>query len=342
MEYTRRFVAERKKLGLARDSFGNLLLTLPGRRAKAMRWVFTAHMDHPGFVSRGMVEKNLVAADFWGNVEAEYVEGCKVVFFDGEREIRGKVVEVMAEEQWAKGARVKVGEDVAAGTLGMFDLGEARIAGDKFYSRAIDDLGGCAAALAMMDELHADPPESTIALLLTRAEEEGFIGAIGASIRPKLLKKSDRIIAIETSAMQTYAPQGAGPIIRVGDRTSTFDSSLTYFLTQQAVALKKNAPGFEFQRALMPGGTCEATVYDVYGFRASSICVALGNYHNMDRQKRKLGPEYINVDDWRNMVKLFVAVARNGHEYREGHGALKEKIEGRFERMKKLLEERGG
>jgi len=42
----------------------------------------------------------------------------------------------------------------------------------------------------------------------------------------------------------------------------------------------------------MPGGTCEATVYDVYGFTAGSICVALGNYHNMDREKMKIGPEY--------------------------------------------------
>src|SRR4029453_12836536 len=56
---------------------------------------------------------------------------------------------------------------------------------------------------------------------------------------------------------------------------------------------------------LMPGGTCEATVYDVYGFTAASICVALGNYHNMDTAKRRIGPEFIDVADWRNMVKLF-------------------------------------
>jgi len=123
----------------------------------------------------------------------------------------------------------------------------------------------------------------------------------------------------------------------VGDRTSTFDSALTYFLTQQAVALRQSSRGFEFQRALMPGGTCEATVYDVYGFHASSICVALGNYHNMDRQKGRLGPEYISADDWRNMVKLFVAIARNGHEYEEGHKLLRGKIEARFRKMRPLL-----
>jgi len=87
----------------------------------------------------------------------------------------------------------------------------------------------------------------------------------------------------------------------------------------------------------MPGGTCEATVYDIYGFTAGSICVALVNYHNMDRPKKKLGAEYIDLLDWKNMVKLFVHLARTGHEYQPGHRLLKERIEKRFERLKPLL-----
>ena len=69
----------------------------------------------------------------------------------------------------------------------------------------------------------------------------------------------------------------------------------------------------------MPGGTCEATVYDVYGFTAASICVPLGNYHNMDKAKEKIGPEFIDVNDWDSMVKLFAEIARRGHEYEPGH-----------------------
>src|SRR4028118_1698993 len=78
-----------------------------------------------------------------------------------------------------------------------------------------------------------------------------------------------------------------------------------------------------FQRALMPGGTCEATVYDAYGFKAASICVPLGNYHNMDKAKGRIGPEYIDLNDWASMVKLFVRVAREGHTHEPGMGALK-------------------
>ena len=151
------------------------------------------------------------------------------------------------------------------------------------------------------------------------------------------MKKPDRLIAIECSAKQPYAKQGDGCIIRIGDRTSVFNSSISYFITQIADALKKRDKTFLYQRALMPGGTCEATVYDVYGFMAGSICVPLGNYHNMDTEKKKIAPEYIDVNDWKNMVKLFVAVARSGHEYQPSHATLLAKIEKRFEANRKYL-----
>ena len=87
----------------------------------------------------------------------------------------------------------------------------------------------------------------------------------------------------------------------------------------------------------MPGGTCEATVYDVYGFTAASICVALGNYHNMDAAKKTIGPEYIDLADWQNMVKLFLQIARTGYQYEPGHKLLKKRLEKRFRKWKKLL-----
>jgi len=211
------------------------------------------------------------------------------------------------------------------------------VRGKKFYSRGIDDQGGVASALAMLDQLHARPPRAPVAVLLTRAEEEGFVGAVAAVVKPKLLRKSDRIIAIECSAMQPYARQGDGVIIRVGDKTSIFNSGLTYFLTQQAEALATADKTFKFQRALMPGGTCEATVYDAYGYTAAAICVPLGNYHNMDREKRRIGPEYIDVGDWKNMVKLFVQVARNGDTFAADNSALRERVARRYKRLKHLL-----
>ncbi len=87
----------------------------------------------------------------------------------------------------------------------------------------------------------------------------------------------------------------------------------------------------------MPGGTCEATVYDIYGYLSSSICVALGNYHNMNREKKTIAAEYIDVSDWENMVKLFIHLARTGHTYERGFKALKGRIEKNFEALQHLL-----
>lgn len=339
VRYVESFVKLRRKLRLTRDRFGNLLIELPGAsRKKSPRWVFTAHMDHPGFVAERMTDDRTLDAHFYGGVDADYFVGSRVRFFADDAEVPAKVTAVRkGEDGRPNGATLRIARPVAPGTPGMWNVGEGREQGKRFLSRVCDDLAGAAAALAMLDELSRKPPAGTVAVLLTRAEEEGFIGAIAASLEPKLLRNSDRLIAIECSAAQPYAPQGGGAIIRVGDRTSVFNSSLSYFITTIAADLAKAEPRFRHQRALMPGGTCEATVYDVYGFTAASICVPLGNYHNMDKTKRRIGPEYIDLSDWDSMVRLFVEVARRGHEYEPGHKLLKQRLETRFEKFRHLL-----
>ena len=343
--YVEQFVRTRRDLRLSRDTHGNLLIELKSAaRSRAPRWVFGAHMDHPGFVAGRMLDARTLQAHFRGWVKPEFFKGERVRFFDADAEgpdgeTRGVIEDFTLKKDRGvpDKVRVRVSRPVAPGSPGMWDVGEGRTKGKRFYSRACDDLAGAAAALTMIDALAKRPPKAPVAVLLTRAEEEGFVGAIAACLEPQLLRKTDRIIAIETSAEQPFAPQGQGAIIRIGDRTSVFNSGLSYFLQTQAAALAKRDKAFMHQRALMPGGTCEATVYDIYGFAAASICVALGNYHNMDRAKQRIAPEYIDVADWQNMVKLFVQVAKHGHEYEEGHAALRARVEKRFTKLKHLL-----
>lgn len=347
VRYVERFVARRPKLRLTRDRAGNLLIELPPkarRGARSPRWIFAAHMDHPGFVATRMIDRRTVEAAFRGWVHIDYVRGTKVRFFEADgTQATGVVTEATPAEhdRLAVPQRVtvrlsRVG-NVTPGVPGMFDQGPARVKGSKLYSRGIDDQGGLAAALAMLEQLHRNPPAVPIAVLLTRAEEEGFVGAVAAVVAPELLRKTDRLIAIECSAAQAYAPQGGGVIVRVGDKTSVFHSGLTYFLTQSAEHLARKDKAFRYQRALMPGGTCEATVYDAYGYTAAAVCVALGNYHNMDRAKKRIAPEHIDVNDWKNMVKLFVHVARTADAYTGDNAALKQRVTARYERLKDLL-----
>jgi len=340
VEFVRDFVARRKELSLRADRHGNLLISLNSRSRKP-RWVFAAHMDHPGFVADKMIGSRKLRAHFRGWVKVEYVRGAKVRFFDGSREIPGVVAETTVENYDKRAVPssvvISVKSPVAPGSPGMFDQGVGRYSGGKFFSRVCDDLAGAAACLEMLDRLRHQPPASPIAVLLTRAEEEGFIGCIAACEDGSLLRKSDRVIAIECSAVQPVAPQGAGVIIRVGDRASIFNSALTYFLNARAEELAKKDRTFKHQRALMPGGVCEATVYDIWGYTATSLCVPLGNYHNMDTKHSRIGPEFIDYSDWKNMVKLFVHLAKTGHKLKPGHGELKSRVLKRFNRLQKFL-----
>jgi putative aminopeptidase FrvX len=340
VEFVRQFVAKRRNLSLRADRYGNLLIELKSK-SRLPRWVFTAHMDHPGFVAKKMVDGRTLLADFRGWVKAGFVQGAKVRFFDGDREIPGVVRKTTVADYdrlaVPREVMIDVKSSVSRGSPGMFDQGEGRFAGGKFYCRGCDDLAGAAACLAMLDKLGGKSPKVPVAVLLTRAEEEGFIGCIAACRDGKLLRKSDRVIAIECSSVRPAAPMGNGVIVRVGDKASVFNSALTYFLNGAAEELAKGDSSFKHQRALMPGGTCEATVYDIWGYKAASLCVALGNYHNMDIKRGRIGPEFIDVADWQNMVKLFVHLAKTGHEFRADHGELKARILKRYKGLEKFL-----
>src|SRR3954468_6787204 len=94
-EYVERFVKTRRSLRLSRDRYDNLLIERRGRDPRLPRWVFTAHMDHPGFVAREMLgDGRTLDASFRGGVLAEFFAGSNVRFFlDGGREVPGVVTE---------------------------------------------------------------------------------------------------------------------------------------------------------------------------------------------------------------------------------------------------------
>ena len=113
---------------------------------------------------------------------------------------------------------------------------------------------------------------------------------------------------------------GDGVIIRVGDRTSIFDSTPTAQLVQ--LAREREIP---HQRALMSGGTCEATAYQLYGYRTAGLCVALGNYHNCGPDEQ-IAPEFVSIDDVAGLTRLCV-VAASAPELPDVEGALRKRLE---------------
>ena len=107
-------------------------------------------------------------------------------------------------------------------------------------------------------------------------------------------------------------------------------------LSLTPVSAKKKG-GFTFQRSLMPGGACEGTCFDAFGYTAAAVCVALGNYHNMDRDKKTMGPEFISVRDWQHMVRLFVETARGLHDFTGDHSVLRDKLTDNLDKAMPLV-----
>lgn len=309
----------RKNVDLQRDRYGNLLIQRRGVTTDRPI-VFAAHMDHPAFVVTA-VEGKTVTAEFRGGVRDEYFVGTKVRLWHEGRSSRHSspgVVEAMspgeaATPREASGFKIaKVGfrspPPARPGDVMTWDLGRAIIRAGRLHAPACDDLAALASAVSAFEEMlkqRKDPAD--VRLLCTRAEEIGFIGAI-AACKSGILPKGSRIVALENSKSFAESPIGGGPIVRVGDRTATFDPALTYLVGQVAKHLATQGSGYAWQRRLMPGGTCEASAYQSLGYTATCICLPLGNYHNMDEDKGVIARETIALSDYHGMTRLLVAI----------------------------------
>jgi putative aminopeptidase FrvX len=210
----------------------------------------------------------------------------------------------------------------------VWELPDFEIRHGHIYARACDDLIGVAAILATMIELKRSRARVNVTGIISRAEEVGFHGAL-AITAGRVVPKNTLIVSLETSRELPGVKMGAGVILRVGDRTSIFDSDATRFLAETAANTMKRTNGFEFQRALMSGGTCEATAYQEFGFQSAAVCVALGNYHNCGPANR-IRPEFVSIADAVSMVELLVAAARNMRHYE----TVVERLPGRLGRMR--------
>lgn len=311
MAWVERWAGRRPDLDVTRDAHGNLLLTQKrGEDVPAV--IAVAHTDHPGFVATA-VDGRTVAVEFRGGVRSEYFDGARIEFFDSSDGVhRGTLTEFDHSASRGTVLLDRVAP-IMAGDIGRWFFGAKRKgAGQKFLlAPACDDLAGAAAALASLDRARADESLRGFGVLLTRAEEVGFVGAIGAA-RSATLPKKARVLSIECSRSFSDSPLGGGPIVRVGDASSVFDHDLTNRISEAA-----KAAGLRHQRKLMAGGSCEATAFLAYGYRATGLCLPLGNYHNMGfldeveqgRGMAKVLPEIVAIEDFEGLVDLLLIAA---------------------------------
>ena len=211
---------------------------------------------------------------------------------------------VEAPSGWYATNGVEVGDSARF----LFDLADFQMDGDLILMRALDDLAGCAAALAALSLLSSRSGLGDVYGVFTRAEEVGLVGA-RLLAEAGTLPSDTLVVSLEASRTLPGAAIGGGPVIRVGDASLTFDADAEAVLVSGREELMEAAPGFEAQRQLMSGGTCEASAFRYHGYRTTGVAFPLGNYHN-GTPLGGVAEEYIHVDDFVGGVELIVRAAQ--------------------------------
>ncbi|MEW6330321.1 MAG: hypothetical protein AB1560_02570 [Pseudomonadota bacterium] len=322
-----------------RDPVGNVVIGCASRadyrrlvrqKSEEPLRLFIAHMDHPGFHGMRWLSETRLRIKWHGGSPVRHVSGSRVwLATEKGYWAEGKLDRVhllksghaiqTAEVQISGG--VKFARPEADRLYGGFGF-RAPVwrAGRKIYTKAADDLVGVFAILATALELLKKPrgkKSPPFLGLLTRAEEVGFVGAIGHFELGWLAGARRPVIAVslETSRTLPGALVGHGPVVRLGDRRTVFHSGYLKVLTDVA---QKALPG-KHQRRVMHGGTCEATAAIAWGLPAIGLSVPLGNYHNEGfeggpgcRAPRGPAPEFVHRDDIEGLLKLCRELMQHG------------------------------
>ena len=332
------WVRRRDDLRIKPDASGNLFITQKRRSAKRPLLV-TAHLDHPGFVVTANRGPGASTVEFRGGVKEPYFNEANLHFF-----VAGKVQSAKLESfahHKGTGAIRSRSKEIPVGSIGRwaFPKKSLGVRGDFLHAAGCDDLAGVAAAISFIDRARKGKGLGHVGVMLTRAEEVGFVGALAACANGSIPADA-RLICLETSRSFAESPVGGGPIVRVGDALSVFSPELTNRLSSIA---RSKGGALTWQRKLMPGGACEATAFSANGYESTCICLPLGNYHNMGNLdeveagggEAKPKPEFSALADHAGLIDLLMLAARNLDDSKDD---LAERLNARYELTKSVLE----
>ncbi len=302
-----------------RDSFGNIFAKLSGSNPTAIPIAVVAHMDHPGFEITELEGNELIATAQGGVPLSSFNAGVplQVLLPQGQR--APAITTGLHGEEPTRQIRLKMTGDryttsVQPPAAAVFDLVDFELDGDYIRMRAVDDLAGCGATLAILSRLSAAErrPPGDVYGLFTRAEEVGLVGARLAASAGELPPET-LIISAESSRTLPGADQGGGPVIRVGDAWYTFSADAESVLVRARETLQEGDSGVKVQRQLMSGGVCEASAFALYGYQTTGVAFPLGNYHNAAPDE-KIEAEFIHIDDYLGGVALLEEAALRAPE----------------------------
>lgn len=293
-------------LDTRQDIYGNIILRYRSPDAAGVQpLALVAHMDHPALEITA-TDGRRARARLLGGVARSYFERAVRVQVHGPASIAsGRVTGCRLEEdQSTLMVDLEVDSPAAVGDFCLWDMADFQEDGEYLRLRAADDLAGCAAALATLRKVAGVGLPGDLYGVFTRAEEVGLVGACLVA-QDGALPNNTIVVSLEASRTLPGAVVGEGPVIRVGDAQTTFHPEAEALLYEARRRLLRAEPSAKVQRQLMSGGTCEATMFGLMGYRSTGLALPLENYHNMGPADLLL-PEAIHRSDFGTAVDLLV------------------------------------
>lgn len=342
-------------IGCASPADYRALLRQPAREPVRL---FMAHMDHPGFHGQRWLSPQRLLVKWHGGSPVKHLRGSGVWLGNAAGALYAGLIErstLLASRLAMDTAVIRLEQPIAARHAPASLYGGFRFrapfwkSGQRLYTQVADDLIGVFAILALALKLFTGKRRTPPAFLglLTRAEEVGFVGAIAHFELDwrECARRSIVAISLETSRTLPNAVIGKGPVVRLGDRRTVFDSGCLHILSQVA---EQVLPG-RYQRRVMDGGTCEATAAIAWGLTTMGISVPLGNYHNQGFEggqdcARPGGPapEFVHLDDVDGLLKLCQGLMQPGLPWAEPWKAQRQKLRLNTRRYTRLLRSGSG
>ena len=243
------------------DVMGNLIAVKSGKPG-GKRIMFSAHMDHIGFIVTDIEKEGFLRVMPLGGIRINYSLARQIVFQNGVKGVLVSQPVPEGETQAMKHLFVDIGVESKEEALKKVDIGDAAVyAGEPFQlgehkvsAPAMDDRCACTLLTALTQEL--PETENTIIAVFSTQEEVGLRGAKTAAFA----MEPDIGVALDVTTWgdtpETKLPSvklGHGPAVKIMDT-----SSISSPKVRDALFAAAKAAGVNAQREVLPAGGTDA------------------------------------------------------------------------------------
>ena len=244
------------------DNLGNVIAVRKGTNPSAPSLMIEAHMDELGLMVSGITDEGSLKFIPIGGIDAKILPGTEVTVWGNEKLFgvigfkpphlisdRSKAVkleELCVDIGFSKEVTEK---KVSVGDIVTFNTGFTKLCESKVASRCLDDRGGLAVILRVLELLENKDIENDIIAVATVQEEVGLRGARTSAytVNPSCAIALDVCHGTSPGVSEDAYPCGKGPVITIGP-------NLHSKMTREIVSLAKR-DSIDFQLEVCSANT---------------------------------------------------------------------------------------